>query len=123
MDTLCQQLAQRSHTRPVYAQALASLRERGFLEEPDEAPRVTAAGRRCRDQVEADTDRYFYAPWGCLDEIARQKHGKNAESTIIPRFSVCVRGSACPGRFPPALDHPFASSCAVHSWPGLRSVR
>lgn len=68
LDTLCQQLTRRGHPRQTYAQALAELRERSFIEGPDSAPQVTEAGRAFRDQVEADTDRYSFAPWACLDD-------------------------------------------------------
>ncbi|MBC8249622.1 MAG: hypothetical protein H8E90_08080 [Anaerolineales bacterium] len=71
LDTLCEQLAHRGHPRQVYAQALAELRERGFIEGPDSAPRVTEAGRAFRDEVEVNTDRYFFALWACLDDAEK----------------------------------------------------
>jgi hypothetical protein len=71
LDALCERLAHRGHPRQVYAQALAKLRESGFIEGPDSAPQVTEAGRAFRDQVEADTDRYFFAPWACLDDAEK----------------------------------------------------
>ncbi len=67
LEALCQKLAPRGHPRQVYAQALAELRQRGFIAGPDETPRLTAAGQTFRDQVEAATDRYFFAPWNCLN--------------------------------------------------------
>ena len=71
LDALCERLAHRGHPRQVYSQALAELRERGFIEGPDSAPQVTEAGRAFREQVEADTDRYFFAPWACLDDAGK----------------------------------------------------
>ena len=71
LDALCERLAHRGHPPHVYAKALAELRERGFIEGPDSAPQVTEAGRAFRDQVEADTDRYFFAPWFCLDDAEK----------------------------------------------------
>lgn len=68
LDALCEQLNHRGHPRQVYADALAELRERGFVEGPDDGPKVTEAGQVFRDEVEADTDRYFFAPWSCLDD-------------------------------------------------------
>lgn len=68
LDALCERLARRGHPLQVYAEALAELRERGFVEGPDSAPHVTEAGQTFRDEVEADTDRYFFAPWACLDD-------------------------------------------------------
>ncbi|MFQ5340141.1 MAG: hypothetical protein ACE5F6_01195 [Anaerolineae bacterium] len=70
-DAVCEKLAHRGHPRQVYAGALTELRERGFVAGPDSSPRVTDAGQTFRDQVEADTDRYFFAPWSCLDEAEK----------------------------------------------------
>jgi hypothetical protein len=67
LEVLYQKLAPRGHPCQVYAQALAELRQRGFITGPDEAPRLTPAGQTFRDQVEATTERYFFAPWGCLN--------------------------------------------------------
>ncbi len=67
LEALGQKLAPRGHPRQVYAQALAELRQRGFIAGPDETLRLTPAGQTFRDQVEAATDRYFFASWGCLD--------------------------------------------------------
>jgi hypothetical protein len=71
LDALCERLAHRGHQRQIYSQALAELRKRGFIEGPDSAPQVTEAGRAFRNQVEADTDRYFFAPWACLDDAEK----------------------------------------------------
>lgn len=71
LNALCERLSHRGHPRRVYAQALAELRERGFIRGPDSAPQVTGVGRTFRDQVEADTDRYFFAPWACLDDAEK----------------------------------------------------
>jgi len=71
LDTVCERLAHRGHPRRVYAEALAELRERGFIEGSEDAPRLTEAGRAFRDRVEADTDRYFFAPWVCLDDAEK----------------------------------------------------
>jgi len=71
LDALCEQLTHRGHSRQVYAQALAELRERGFIEGPDSAPRVTETGRAFREEVEVKTNRYFFAPWACLDDANR----------------------------------------------------
>jgi len=71
LDALCERLAHRGHQRRVYVQALAELRERRFIEGPDSAPRATEAGRDFRGQVEADTDRYFFAPRACLDDAEK----------------------------------------------------
>lgn len=51
--------------------ALDELRRRGFVEGPADALRLTDAGQRFRDEIEAETDRYFFAPWGCLSEAEK----------------------------------------------------
>jgi hypothetical protein len=71
LDAVCERLTRRGHPRQVYADALAELRTRGLAEGTDEAPRVTDAGRAFRDQVEADTDRYFFAPWAGLNDAEK----------------------------------------------------
>ncbi|MEW6230865.1 MAG: hypothetical protein AB1566_00960 [Chloroflexota bacterium] len=71
LDAVCQRLAHRGHPPQVYAEALAELRARGFIEGPEGTPHVTEAGRVFRDQVEADTDRYFFAPWSDLDDAEK----------------------------------------------------
>jgi hypothetical protein len=92
LDVLCERLAHRGHPRQMYAQALAELRERGLIEEPDSAPRVTEAGRSFRDQVEADTDRYFFAPWACLDDAE-----KAGLADLLPHLRDGLRESAPSG--------------------------
>ena len=73
LDSVCERLSRRGHSRQVYADALAQLRTRGFAEGTDDVPRVTEAGRAFRDRIEADTDRYFFAPWSCLSEAERNE--------------------------------------------------
>lgn len=68
LDTLCEQLAHREHPRQVYVDALADLRERGFVEGADESLQVSKASKAYRDAIEAKTDAYFFAPWACLSD-------------------------------------------------------
>lgn len=68
LDGIGEVLAHRGHPPQVYADAVAHLREPGYVTGPDDAPTVTAEGRTARQGVEEETDRLFYAPWGCLDE-------------------------------------------------------
>ena len=56
----------RGHSLWVYADALAVLRERGYISGDDDAVTITPTGKYFRERVEADTDRYFFAPWSCL---------------------------------------------------------
>lgn len=76
LETLSSRLAHRGHSPQVYAEALAELRSRGWLEGPDEAPHLTAAGCAFREQVEADTDRYFFAPWSSLGASEQEEMGR-----------------------------------------------
>jgi len=68
LETVCEKLAHRGHPPQVYAQALAELREREFIAGPDQSPSVTAAGQRFRDEIEEQTNRYFFGPWASLNE-------------------------------------------------------
>jgi len=75
LEELCERLAQRGHPRQVYVQALAELREREFVEGPDEGLRVTDSGRRFREEVERNTDGYFFGPWGALHDAEKSELG------------------------------------------------
>jgi hypothetical protein len=70
VDAVFEQLAHRGYCRGEYAAALQDLVRRGWLAEGGVAGSysVTETGRAVRNQVEARTDRYFYAPWSCLEE-------------------------------------------------------
>lgn len=71
LDGLCRQLVRRAHPPAVYAAALQELREWGYIVGPNTAPTVTPTGRDFRQQVEETTDRYFFAPWACLNPAAK----------------------------------------------------
>lgn len=60
-------LVRRDHTRATYRTALVDLRDRGFVSGPDETLVVTDRGSAFRQQVEQDTDRFFFAPWASLE--------------------------------------------------------
>ena len=66
LDDLCQKLDHRGHSCHVYVGVLEELRSRGLIHGSDQAPVITGTGRVFRNQVEEDTDRYFYTPWKCL---------------------------------------------------------
>jgi hypothetical protein len=73
VEALFAALAHRGYARGEYAAALQELAERGWVEPGlDGAYAPTAAGRAIHAEAEALTDRYFYAPWVCLegDEVA-----------------------------------------------------
>lgn len=68
-------MAVRAHTQQAHANAIDDLRTRGLVAGPDEAVAITTTGRAVRDDVEAATDRYFFAPWSVFkagepDELA-----------------------------------------------------
>ena len=73
VDNILEQLSHRGHPDQVYIDALKELRTRGLIEGSDGDLRITVDGRFFRDQVEAGTDKYFYAPWKCLNKLERQK--------------------------------------------------
>lgn len=68
LDDLCKKLARRGHPCQVYITVLGELRERGLITGPDQAPWLTGTGRVFRNEIEEDTDRFFYASWSCLEE-------------------------------------------------------
>lgn len=64
---VCEQLAFRGHAQETYAAALGDLVARGWLAADGGGYQLTDQGRMLRQEAEAATDRYFYAPWGCLN--------------------------------------------------------
>jgi hypothetical protein len=67
LDDLLEHLSQRGHEPHVYHEALAELEQRGLVTGTANEIRPSPAGRAFRQQVEHDTDRYFFAPWRCLE--------------------------------------------------------
>lgn len=72
-------LEYRGHSIWVYADALGFLRERGYITGDDDRLTITPAGKYFRDHVEADTDRYFFAPWSCLTNSEKSELGNLLE--------------------------------------------
>lgn len=72
LESLCKRLERRGHTCHVYQDSLEELRRLGHLQGPDQAPWLTGAGRVFRNQVEDDTNKYFFTPWTCLGEKDRR---------------------------------------------------
>lgn len=68
LDKIFDELGFRGFTRDEYAQAFQELVARGWIEENAGAYHVTAEGKRIREEAEALTDKYFFAPWSCLSE-------------------------------------------------------
>jgi len=68
LDDLCQKLERRGHSREDYAEALNDLVQRSLVAEDAGAYTVTKQGQKLRQNAEALTDRYFYAPWKRLKQ-------------------------------------------------------
>lgn len=66
LAALQQRLERRRHDPAVIEQALADLRERGWIVPSGEAFEPSLAGRERREQAEETTDRLFYTPWNVL---------------------------------------------------------
>ena len=61
----------RGHSVEAYAEALADLANRGWVEQTPDGYQVTDKGRTLRQQAEEVTDRYFFAPWACLSNVEK----------------------------------------------------
>jgi hypothetical protein len=71
LDDLTEKLKKRGHAQNVYSDSLAELRERGYLTGVHSALKITSLGNEFREEVESTTDRYFFAPWSCLDRVEK----------------------------------------------------
>lgn len=67
-ETLGETLDFRGYDSAAYARALNELERRGWVVPNGDGYQITEMGRTVRDDAEAATDRYFYAPWTCLSE-------------------------------------------------------
>jgi len=65
---LCKRLERRGHPCKVYSDILVDLRTHGLINGTDQALRLTGAGRVFRNQIEDDTNRYYFAPWASLSQ-------------------------------------------------------
>lgn len=68
LDKLFEELSFRGITREEYASILQELVTRGWVQQDGEAYQPTAEGKRIREEAEALTNQYFFAPWSCLSE-------------------------------------------------------
>jgi hypothetical protein len=64
-------LVHRGHPMQVYANAVDELRSLGFVEGTEHTLRLTDEGQRFREQVEADTNLYFFTPWSHLSRAEK----------------------------------------------------
>lgn len=65
-SALAEALPFRGHSAEDYAEALADLVGRGWVEEAAGGYRITERGAALRQEAEEATDRYFFAPWAAL---------------------------------------------------------
>jgi len=72
-DTLCDRLAQRGHSCDVYAGIVDDLRTLEYVKGSNDDLWITPTGRLVRNQIEDDTEYYFYNPWKVIvdDELKR----------------------------------------------------
>ncbi len=68
LDKIFEELSFRGITREVYASILQELVERGWVQQDGETHQPSAEGTRIREDAEVLTDKYFFAPWSCLNE-------------------------------------------------------
>jgi hypothetical protein len=72
LDTLCEGLSFRGISRDEYAGILQELVGRRWIEETSGEYQLTIEGKRIREEAEALTDHYFFAPWACLNEAEQE---------------------------------------------------
>ena len=65
---LAEKLPYRNYDEQAYADALEDLTARGWIVQKDGKYVATDKGKQLRQEAERATDRYYDAPWACLDE-------------------------------------------------------
>ena len=68
LDKIFDELGFRGITSEEYASILQELIEHGWIHQDGEIYQPTTKGKQIRDEAEALTDNYFFAPWSCLNE-------------------------------------------------------
>ncbi len=67
-DDLHEKLNRRGVTREVHAEDVKELVRRRWAEEGSGVVKITPKGKQVRAEVEAETERLFFAPWASLNE-------------------------------------------------------
>ena len=67
-DDLFARVERRVPTRELLAENVQKLAWRGWVDDAAGKIQITAAGTQVRAEVEAETERLFFAPWSCLSE-------------------------------------------------------
>jgi hypothetical protein len=81
LNTLLRKLEFRGHPDSDYLDALAELKNKGFIEGSRNHLRITEKGNNFRNQVEDVTNEYFFHPWSCLTQ-----QDKNQIASILPKI-------------------------------------
>jgi len=68
IETLLEKVGYRKIPIEIYGRDLLEFEKRGWVEEKGREYQLAAEGKRIRDEAEALTDKYFFAPWSCLSE-------------------------------------------------------
>ena len=67
-NAIHEKLSRRGVTEEVHAGDVRELIGRGWVKEGSGVYQITSAGRQARAEVEAETERLFFAPWSSLNE-------------------------------------------------------
>ena len=67
-DELHEKTSRRGVTEEVHAGDVMELVRRGWAEESSGVIQITSSGKQVRAEVEAETERLFFAPWSSLNE-------------------------------------------------------
>lgn len=73
LEAIYQELKWRGHHVGEYADALVELRNRTFIEGVEFDLALTPIGRSFREQVERDTDRFFFGPWEFMERAMKSE--------------------------------------------------
>lgn len=76
LDEIVERLEHRGHPRQIYSDALLELRDRAYIRGDRDDLSLTDQGQEFRQQVEQETNHYFYAPWDCLEPSEKIELGK-----------------------------------------------
>lgn len=71
-DALHEEMGSSVFTREEISQGLHDLTTRNWIEENTGRYQTTVEGKRIREQAEELTDRYFFLPWGCLNDTEQE---------------------------------------------------
>lgn len=71
LDQVYDKLAYRGFARHDYQAAINELQQRHFITAETNVFHLTQTGRVFRDQVEEETNSYFFTPWNCLEGIEK----------------------------------------------------